>query len=467
MSWKQTYGRFGLAGAVIGFAALALTGCKGIATREERDARQQIGTVKAAYRPEDRQLNLPVLTTNSTLADFLTYAMLNEPQVEAAYYDWAASVENITVARSLPDPKLTFQMDIQDIVTSVMPGFMQEFPGPGKLRAQARVTSANSQARYFAFENAVLQTAYAVKQGYYRLWFLDEKIRVDREMLRLLAELERIARAQNDVGQVTLQDVYRAQIEEDRLKTELANLEDSRHPLQAQFKAALGLKRDQPDPPGPRHFEATTLDLSPEQILDTAFARNPQLKAMEAEVRQAQASLDLAYKARVPDFSLGLMADAKMSPVLYRPLATATLPVWRDKIAAEIAAAQAGKRAAQARLTAAQIDLTVEFAGKSFDYREVNRNLDLLQDRLIPKAQQSLEIARAAYLSGKTDFFNLIDTERTLLEFRLAEIEARTQRELVLSDLSLLIAGVPPANAPLLPAGAISGSTNSSTHSTP
>ena len=58
----------------------------------------------------------------------------------------------------------------------------------------------------------------------------------------------------------------------------------------------------------------------------------------------------------------------------------------------------------------------------------------------------------------------MIDTERTLLEFRLSEIEARIQRELVLSDLSLLIAGVPPANAPLLPADA--AKTNS-THPAP
>ena len=306
MNLKQTYGRFWFGSAVIVFAMLALTGCKGFTTPGEREARQQIGTVKPAYRPNDQHPALPDLTTNSSLGDFLTYAMLNQPQVEAAYYDWAASVENITVTRSLPDPQLTFQMDIKNIVTSVMPGLLQQFPGPGKLRAQAKAATAESQARYFTFESAVLQTAYDVKQSYYRLWFLDEKIRVDREMLRLLSELERIARAQNEVGQVTLQDVYRAQIEEDRLKTEIANLEDSRHPLQAQFKAALGLTREQPVPPLPGRFETTTLDLSPEQILDTAFARNPQLKAMEAEVRQAQASLDLAHKSKVPDFSLGL-----------------------------------------------------------------------------------------------------------------------------------------------------------------
>jgi len=261
---------------------LALTGCEGFTTHGEREARHEAGTVKAAYRPSDQLPSLSNLTTNSSLGDFLTFAMLNQPQIEAAYYDWAASVENITVERSLPDPQFTFQLYIQDVITSVMPGLMAQIPWLGKLRAQADAATAESRAKYSAFEGVVLQTAYDVKQGYYQLWFLDKKIAVDREMLQLLSELERIARARNETGQATLQDVYRAQIEADRLKTEIANLEDSRSSLLAQFKAALGLTRDQPNPPLPVRFEATTLDLSEEQILDTAFARNPQLKAMEA-----------------------------------------------------------------------------------------------------------------------------------------------------------------------------------------
>jgi outer membrane protein TolC len=464
MNLKQTYGRFWFGSAVMLFAVLALTGCKGFTTHGEREARHQIGTVKPAYRPNDQRPGLPNLTTNSSLGDFLTYAMLNQPQVEAAYYDWAASVENITVARSLPDLQFTFQMYIQDVITSVMPGLMAQIPWLGKLRAQAEAATAESRAKYFAFEGVVLQTAYDVKQSYYQVWFLNKKIAVDREMLQLLSQLERIARAQNETGQATLQDVYRAQIEADRLKTEIVNLEDSRNSLRTQFKAALGLKRDQPDPPAPARFEATTLDLSPEQILDTAFARNPQLKAMEAEVRQAQASLDLARKSKLPDVTIGSSVDVKATPWLYWPQATVTLPIWRDKTTAEIAAAQAGKRAAQARLTAGQIKLTVDFAEKSYAYREVNRNLDLLREQLIPKAQRSLEIARSGYLSSKTDFFNLIDAERSLLEFRLSEIDARTQRELTLSELSLLIAGVPPASAPLLPADAVK---TNSTHPLP
>ena len=435
----------------VALVGLALTGCKGIPARNERAARQDLKTVGDTFRPQNQRPALPTLQTNSSLSNFLHFAVLNQPQVEAAYFDWAASVERITVERSLPDPRLSFESDIADIVMTVMPGLMQDFPGPGKLKAAAVVASAEGKAKYFVFETSVLQTAFALKQAYYQLWFLNEKIRINRQTLDLLADLEKIARAQNEVGKVTLQDVYRAQIEQDQLTTEIVNLEDSRHPLTAQFKGALGLTRDQSDPPQPARFETTPLDLNGEDLLKTAFARNPRLKAMEAEVRLAEASIALARKSRVPDFSLGLMADAKTAPTIFRPLAGMTLPIWRDKIAAQIAAAQAGKRAAEARLTSEQITLTVDFAMKSYDYREITRNLALLQDKLVPKARQSLEIARAGYLAGQIDFFNLIDAERTLLNFQLEEVEARTRREIILADLSLSIAGIAPEGAPILP----------------
>ena len=429
---------------------LLLVGCKGTPLSSERAARRDLQTVGSAYRPHGERPTLPELTTNSGLNDFLLYAMLNQPDIEAAYYDWAASVENITVERSRPDPKLTFQAYFTDALTSLMPGLMQDIPGPGKLKAAGNVASAESRTKYFAFESAVLKAAFSVKQSYYQLVFLEEKIRLNRETLGLLASLEQSARAQNEVGKVTLQDVYRAQIERDKLATETANLEDSRHLLLTQLKGALGLTRDQPDPPPPGRFETTPLDLSGDELLDTAFARSPRLKSLEAELRLADASIAMARKSKVPDFSAGLQAEV-YTPPFYWPQASMTLPVWRDKIAAQISAAQNSKRAAAARLTSEQIAVTVDFMMNIHEYREITRGLALLQDNLIPKARVSLEIARAGYLSGQIDFFNLIDAQRTLLDFQLQEVEARARREMNLASLSLTIAGVVPEGAPVLP----------------
>ena len=168
---------------------------------------------------------------------------------------------------------------------------------------------------------------------------------------------------------------------------------------------------------------------------------------MEADIRAAEAALTLAYKARMPDASVGFMADVKMNPTLYRPWGTVSLPLWRDKLAAEVAQAQANKRAGEARLSAEQIALAAAVAEKAFLYREASRNLELLQKQLLPRQRQSVEVARSGYVAGQIDFFNLADAELTLLRFGLDEVEARTQRELSLAELSLIAQGWSPSGA--------------------
>jgi outer membrane protein TolC len=346
-----------------------------------------------------------------------------------------------------------------------MPGFAWNFPGPGKLNARAAVATAESESKYFGFESAVLQSAMNLKRAGYELFSLDEQLRINRQNLALLNDLERIARTQNEVGKGTLQDVLRAQIERDRVGNDITNLVDSRGPKLAALKAALGLGYDQPDPPVPARWPVDDVNPDTDEILKIAFARNPRLKAMEADVRATEAGIALAYKEKIPDFNVALMADVKASPVLYWPQFGMTVPIWRDKLAAEVAGAKAADLVARARLSSEQIALAVEFAEKSFACREINRNLALLRNQLIPKARQSLEIARAGYLAGTIDFFNLMNTEQTLLAFEMNEVEARTQREIILSELSLMIAGVPPAGAPLLPSGTeTSKSVSNSTH---
>jgi outer membrane protein TolC len=421
-----------------GLVAIYLSGC-GIQTQSERQARSDAKTLAGTYRPGDRKVTLPVLDSNATLATFLTYAMLNQPRVEAAYYEYAAQVERITLARSLPDPRLSFVMDITNVISAIVPGLMIDIPWPGKLIIGADVASAVSRVRYYDYENAVLLTAFEVKRPYYQLYFLGERIRLNRKMLNLMNEVEEIARAQYESGKVTLQDVLRTQIKQARLKNDIANLEDSRNPLMSKLKTALGMAPGQPNPPMPSRLEPTKLDMSSDQLFTIAMAQNPRLKAMEAEVRAAEEGIKLARQSQYPDFSVGVAADVKAVPMMWLPKLDVTLPVWLDKIAAEIAAAQAGKEAASAKFTAEQLKLAVEFADKSFMYREASRNLKLFDEGLLAKAHLSLYVALSAYSSGRIDFINLLEAESVLLDFQLAEVDARLQIEMALAELSLII----------------------------
>jgi outer membrane protein TolC len=108
-----------------------------------------------------------------------------------------------------------------------------------------------------------------------------------------------------------------------------------------------------------------------------------------------------------------------------------------------VAAAEADRRSVKSRLESEKLTLATAFAEKSYLYRQANRKLKLLRDDLLPRQQQSLEVARSGYVAGAIDFFNLTDAEQTLLSFELAEVEDRTQRELALAELSLMLQGMP------------------------
>jgi len=442
--------------ALAGMALLLFAGCRGLTLPAERAARQQLSETAPPYQPGAASYALPTLTTNSPWGDFLAYAMFRHPDVAANYHDWQASVERITIERSRPDPKLTFEAYIMGTITSIMPGLMTDIPGPGKLSARGRVAAAESEGKYFTFKASLLQTAFGVKKAYYQLHFLDEKIRVDQQTLQLLKILEQSARAENETGKGTLQDVLRTQIETDKLSVEIENLTDSRHAIVAQFKAALGMTVSDPEPPIPGDVAEPPFTLTDDQLVTKAFAKNLQLQAMSAEIRRAEASIVVARKERIPDFSAGAQVDVKASPFMWDPQLSMTLPIWRDKIAAEIAEAQANAHSAEARLTAGQIALAVDFAEKSYQLREANRNLAVLDGKLVPRARQSLDVARAAYLSGRLEFLDVMDAQRVLLDLQLARVDGQLQREISLAELSLIIEGALPAPAPM-PAGAAPG----------
>ncbi|HEX6886042.1 MAG TPA: TolC family protein [Planctomycetota bacterium] len=435
--------------SLVALLALA-SGCAGAPTAGERQARAELDAVRAYYRPDEARPALPALDPDAPLETWLRYAMLNDPRIEAAFHAWAGTVARITVARSRPDPALTFEADIAGAVETLMPGLMLPLPAPRKLAAAAEVATAEARADYHAFEAEVLRTAEATRSAYVRLHFIEDSLRVQREALALLADVETLARQQVGAGRGTIQDVLRAEIEREQLRTQLANLEDSRSVLGARFRAALGHDPSDETVPLPARFEPGAPPLAAEELLALATERNPELARLSAQVRRGQALLGLARASRLPDVTLGLEADVKASPVMWRPMIGVTLPIWRDRIAAEIAAAESETHSAEARLSAAEIELAAELAALLYLHRESARDEELYGVTLLPKARQSLAAARSGYAAGRSSFLDVIDAERQLLAFELARVAARTQRELTLASLSLAIAGVAPEGAPLL-----------------
>lgn len=446
-------GIVGLAGVIF------LAGCNGVPTPGERIAREQQADVCSRFRPGDVPPTLPLLSAATPLPDYLRYAALRHPKVEAAYYDWAASIERITVARSLPDPVFTVGLDVQkgleddlaSMVMALMGGVMTELPGPGKLRARADLATEEGNAKFAGFQLAAIESTVAAREAYYELFLVRERLAVTEKNLAFVRDLETSARTRSEAGLATLQDVLQAESDVARIGSDIANLRDQQEAAAAAWKSALGIPPGEADPPIPASFVFTPEDGATTATFAQILASNPRLRIMQVEIKRAEAAIAVAYKARTPDYSLGLDAEAPTTAgssnprdTIWKPRLGVTVPIWRDRVAAEIAEAEAMKMAANAELKAEQLNLAREFALNAFGLRETARNLGLLRKTLLPRQREILELSQRGYQGGMTTFFELIEQQRRLLELELMEAEGRAERERLIGELNLALAGQMP-----------------------
>jgi cobalt-zinc-cadmium efflux system outer membrane protein len=430
---------------------LLLAGCVA-ASHEERAAAARVQQTGAVLRPAGRKPDLPALTAESSLADYLRFALLNHPQVAAAFYDWRAAVEAITPARSLPDPQFIFQADIADTITSFMPGIMFDFMTRGKRAAMGREAAAAGEVAYRNYATTVLRTAATVRKAWIEIAYVDEALRLREASLGAIDQSAALNASDYATGRgmATLATQVLLLNSSAQVRATIAALEDRRAAARTRFKSALGLSPDAADPPWPRMaLTATPLPPGPE-LWRAAKAFNPELASVHAMVEMAIAGVQVASKTGTPDFTLGAMIDLKADPVFVRPLANLTLPIWRDKIAATIAAAEARRDAAAARLNAEQLNLAAELAQMLYMVRESERMVSYLEGTALPNLERSLASAEAAYQSGMDGAGMIPQTRLMALGMRLERLEALRQRETAVTDLLLMIADVAPADTVLL-----------------
>ena len=116
-----------------------------------------------------------------------------------------------------------------------------------------------------------------------------------------------------------------------------------------------------------------------------------------------------------------------------------TVPLWRDKYDAGVREAIA-RRLAVSHERADQVNrITASIQRAWFEHTDADRRVRLFEMTLIPKAEESLRASLTGFRAGETSFLDLLDTERTLLEFAVSAERARADRGQALARLHRLV----------------------------
>jgi len=397
---------------------------------------------------------LPLLDESATLDDYLRFAALNNPGLEAAFLRWQAALEAADAAGALPDPRFSYGFFIREVETRVGPqrqriGLAQRFPWLGTLQLRKDREAREAEARRFDYEAAKLELFGRVKRTYHEYGYLARAIEITGENVQLLTFFERVARARYKVGSANHADIIKAQVELGQLEDRLVSLRDRLRPVAARLNGELNRDVGAELPlPGPLDDGPVVLD---ENALFAAVHRAPQLLAIDQAAEREKVAGELARLRRYPDFSVSLdyietgdaldptMPESGKDPVM--AMVSLNIPLWGKSIDAAQREAVQQRKAAELRRLEEENRLAVRLEQALFGFRDAQRKIDLYGDSLLPKARQSLEVTQKAYSTEKAGFLDLIEAQRTLLRFRLARQRALADRAERLAEIEEIIGG--------------------------
>jgi cobalt-zinc-cadmium efflux system outer membrane protein len=449
----------------ISIAVALILGC---ASAREKHARRELAHVeKTRYviteSDSSTPLNLPKLTEDSTLSDYLQYAALNNPGLEAAFNRWKAALQKVPQARALDDPTFKYAYFIKEVETRVGPQrhkfeLSQMFPWFGKLSAKGDIALEAANAESQRYESEKLKLFFEVKDAYYEYYYLSRAIATTEEHKRLIIYLESVARTNYSAGITSYGDLIKAQVELGKLEDRLLTLRDLRDPIVAKLNEALNRPFNH-SLPYPKAMPEERSIGSDDQMIAWLRENNPELKSIDFTIAQEKSAIKLARKNYFPNLTLGVeyietdnamtqpanpdtgeiprVEDDGKDPVIAK--FAINLPIWYNKYRAGEKEARLRHLAALSERRDRENSLIADLKMELYNFRDAERKIDLYRDTLVPKGKQAFNVIQKAFTTGKTDFLDVVDAERTLLEFELSYERARANRAQRLAKLEELI----------------------------
>lgn len=403
----------------------------------------------------------PSIQPHAAPDQYIRYALYHNPEVEAAFQLWRAAAERLPQVGTLPDPRLNFGFFLDEVETrtgaqQARIGISQTFPWPGRLQNREDAASKAANAAWMRFEAARLRVTERVVTTLHELAYLDATIKITRENLELLRSFEEVLRARYRVGSGSHPELIRVQVELGQMEDRFTQLRAMRPAFVAELNAALNRPSDEvvatlTGLPG------RVASLDSQELEKIALRSNPTLLAMDEQIEEQRFMAEVARQEGLPDLTVGLdyivtndaldrsIPESGDDPILLS--FGINVPLWREKYNAGVREAIAtrlaiaGSRADRANRIAAGIRRAW------FEHTDADRRVRLYENTLIPKAEESLRASLAGFRAGETSFLDLLDTERTLLEFAVAAERARADRGTALARLNMLVGESVPTDA--------------------
>jgi outer membrane protein TolC len=409
---------------------------------------------------------VPQLAGPHPVEDYVSYALFQNPQIQAKRNRVEAAAQRVPQAASLRDPTVAasgfpffpfvWQSAGGRLTANVTAS--QEVPWFGKLQAQANAAEAEVNMARADLAATELEIIEQVKRAYYELYFVQRSTAITQQSRMLAKDLARVAEARFKAAQVSQQDFLRAEVEVQNVDADLIRLRQELQVAQARVARLLHVSPETP--------LAALAELPPEQLpndiqrlYQRAIAARPELHSQLAAIERDRHAWRLAKLQYFPDVTFsagwgGMTTDGAIAPTadgisMVEVGLMANVPIYRKRLRAGVREAES-KTVASAREYDSLRDQTQQDVKDLFVTVNAEKELlHLFDTQIVPTAEQTLRVSIPAYESGQTDILQLLDNWRDLLRYQVMQQRLEAQLRQSLASLDRVIGGFTVSNNPL------------------
>jgi cobalt-zinc-cadmium efflux system outer membrane protein len=307
----------------------------------------------------------------------------------------------------------------------------------GKRGARRRLADRDRDLATWDFEAQRVAVLADTTKAFLVVLTLQERKHLLGDLETIAAEMLRSVASTVRAGAVSPVEEDRAHVNLDRVRLEVAQVDDELDAARAMLAASWGQPR--------ASFEVATGDLwalppipGIEALLESAD-ESPALARWNAEIAQREAALSLERAARIPNVEVSLAGRHHPLGNVGGVVAGFTVPVpVFDRNQGGILAAR--HELARARTEQQRSDVSVRSSiVASHDAIAIaNRNVETLRDQIIPRAGRVFEQTRRGYATGLFRYVEVLDAERTLFSARRELLDAVAALHFAATDLERL-----------------------------
>lgn len=327
----------------------------------------------------------------------------------------AQSLARVQIARTRPNPTVSFDV-ARD---SPHQGLTVEQPFELGSKRRWRIDVAKQEGVLTDVEISAL--ARQIRKNTREAYYDAVQARAETEFLgraqKLAERLRQIAQERFEAGAVARLEVIRAdadvaraqaeyQISQQREKISLSQLNAL---LNRRVGQAWELSRSLEDPVPP-----VTLD----ELVQKAYALNPELQHLAQEQKVEQSRLSLLKAERIPNLSVNVGTDFNAPgdfQVGPRAGLAVTVPLFARN-QGEIAESVASQRILESQVLASKRSVAGSVERAWFELQALATQVQIYRQKLLPNARELESLAEESYRAGKTDILFVLDAQRNMQE---------------------------------------------------